>query len=263
MSDLKYNTSTVQGQAPQHPNPFLNIPLEIAQHPRLCQSTKLVYGDLNRLAKINAKRDKEIFCITQKKLAEHVGRSARTVKRAIHELRENELIVVLTTGRCNHYRVLPLVCDHDVPVAVDNSPDPVQKPEEKGDTSVPRIEERSGGTETIVLKDYACTPPNPGFKLLETPLGKHLVSRLILIQYDWIVDKNPELSPQHRLNRQRKNRRDVADFVGKYGLQALEYVIDRCESTSLQNSGAVLHSMITGKLFKSEHEKFLTMRDVA
>jgi len=188
----------------------------------------------------------DFFQLSHANLSERIGgKSITTISKCIRKLAESNLIQVIRTRGCNVYNIQNI---QNVVFAKPNTLKP----------NCQRIK-----TSTKVDTSYACNPPNLGSKLLQTPFGKHLISRLILLQFDWTVNKHPELSPKHRGNRQRKNQRDVANFVGKYGLQALESVINRCESSSLSNGAAVLHSMITGKLFKSEHEKFLKMRDVA
>ena len=247
--------------APRLTQPFLNIPVDIAARRDLCQTAKLVYGILNRLHKINAKRGKETFRVSQERIAQQIGRSTRTVKRAIRALRGqpdasgtplfDPLIVVISTGHCNYYRLLPL--QEAQPENVDNSPNLVQNPEVRGDRSVPRIEGVGGmGTENTEVPSYALG--GQGQKLLDSEAGKRLIRRLILLCYDWTVE-NPELSTPHQRNRQRQNRRDVAFFVGQYGLEGLLFAIERCERTSLDDGAAVFRKMITGGLFPSETRK--------
>jgi len=261
MSVEKYSIPPKIAQPAQlsesHPTP--PTPAEISRLPHLSSTAKLVFMHLYMLHTRNIRATgSAFFRVSRANLGDRINRSVDTVKRCIKELRGNPdengipehdpLIVVIRTQGCNVYRLLPRLKNR-----VDQS---FGKPNREGKTS-PRIREKE------VPNNYALNPHDPGFKLLQTQEGQQLIARLILLNFDWIVDKNPELSPSHRENRQRKNRRDVANFVAQYGLKALEYVIQRCESTSLLNGAAVLHSMITGKLFKSEHEKFLRMRNVA
>lgn len=247
--------------APRLAQPFLNIPVDISRHPSLGQTAKLVYGILNRLHKINAKRGKDTFRVSQERIAHQIGRSVRTVKRAIRQLRGNldgqgvpqfdPLIVVISTGHCNYYRLLPL--QEAQKDNVDNSPDLVQNPEVRGDISAPRIEGVGGmGTENTEVPSYALEAQ--GHQLLDSEVGKRLVRRLRLLCYDWTVE-NPELSPLHQRNRQRQNRRDVAIFVGQYGLEGLLFAVERCERTSLDDGAGVFRRMITGGLFPSETHK--------
>jgi hypothetical protein len=243
------------------PKPFLNVPVDIADRRDLNQTAKLVYGSLNRLHKINAKRGRDTFRVSQERIAQQIGRSTRTVKRAIRELRGkpdaqgvpqfDPLIVVISTGHCNYYRLLPL---QDVKKRnVDNLPDSVQTPEVRGDKSVTRIEGLGrGSTDTHSNRLYAWE--NLGYQLLDSEEGKRLIHRLILLCFDWNVE-NPELTPIHQRNRQRRNRRDVALFAANHGLEGLKFVIERCERTSLDDGAAVLRRMITGGLFDSEVKK--------
>jgi hypothetical protein len=256
---MKNTHPAASEQAPNCP-PFLNIPFPVAQHSGLSQTAKLVYGALNRLHKINSKRGKDTFKVSQQTLASQVGKSARTVKRAIWELRGkpaadgspqfSPLVVILKAGRCNYYQLLPL---QDSPQAdVDNSQELGTNEERIGDKSGPRIEGAEGGGPcTPSNKDYAL---DQGLELLDTEGGKRLIKRLVLLCYDWNVE-NPELSTLHRKNRQRKNRQDVAQFVGQCGLQALEWAIETCERTSLDNGAAVLRKILSGGLFPSEKKK--------
>jgi len=93
-----------------------------------------------------------------------------------------------------------------------------------------------------------------GFRLLDTAEGRALVARLCLLMYDWHVE-NPELTALHRANRQRKNRRDVALFTGRYGLSALAWAVEKAERTSLDNGAATLRHMLTGGLFENERRR--------
>jgi len=133
-------TSTAQARSA---SPFLNIPAEIAQHPGLSHSARLVYGALNRLHKINTKRGKNAFQVSQERLAQQIGRSVRTVKRTLYELRGKPdaagvpqfepLVVVIGSGRCNWYRVLPLESEkapEKTPLLAPGSPNgPLPTPE--------------------------------------------------------------------------------------------------------------------------------------
>lgn len=247
--------------ASRPPRPFLNTPIDVSCRPDLSQTAKLVFGALNRLHKINAKRDKDTFRVSQERIGQQVGRSTRTVKRAIWELRGkpdasgtplfDPLVVVISTGRCNYYRILPL--QDDQAGDVDNSLDSVQNPEVRGAKTDTRIEGLGGvSTDTNYNKQYALG--HLGHQALDSEKGKRLIRRLILLCYDWNVE-NPDLSQRHRRNRQRRNRQDVALFVGNYGLEGLLFVIERCERTSLDDGAAVLRRMITGSLFESEMRK--------
>lgn len=93
-----------------------------------------------------------------------------------------------------------------------------------------------------------------GFERLDTPEGKVLIRLLTLLCYDWTVS-DPALTPQHRENRQRCNRRLVARFAGRYGLQALEFLIEKAERTSLDNGAGCLRRMLNGGLFPQEWGK--------
>jgi len=101
-----------------------------------------------------------------------------------------------------------------------------------------------------------------GFELLDTAEGRALVALICLIGFDWHV-QNPELTTLHRKNRQRKNRRDVALFAGRYGLNALAWAVDKCERTSLADGAAVLRHMLTGGLFANERRRLERHRAAA
>jgi len=337
-------TPTAQALSPaRSASPFLNVPAEIAQHPGLSHSARLVYGALNRLHKINAKRGKNAFQVSQERLAQQIGRSVRTVKRTLYELRGKPdadgvpqfkpLVVVIGSGRCNWYRVLELpepstggkapegppdrpakVPDaplppgptNDVPEspvqgpetpcqrlpAVDGSPDPCEADDVSTPASVAQaaaVDNSPGGYKNQRCERPKMTPsrerqgrgiqqelmlgtmpadaptrqvtPNSqksteqrGFERLATDKGRQLIGRLILLYYDWHV-QNPELTPLHRANRQRKNRRDVALFTGRYGLSALAWAVDKCERTSLADGAAVLRHIVCGGLFANERRR--------
>jgi len=335
-------TPTAQASSPaRSASSFLNIPAEIAQHPGLSHSARLVYGALNRLHRINSKRGKNAFKVSQARLGQQIGRSIRTIKRAIWELRGkpdadgmrrfDPLIVVIRTGHVNYYRLLelPEPSAENAPEAPDRlakAPDaplppgptddvsepPVQGPETpcqrlpgvngpnpceaddaptlvsvaqaadvdnppgwnknqrcEGPKVAPSKEGQGGSIQReLMLGTMPADAPTPqdspdgkegieerGFEWLDTAEGRALVALICLLGFDWHVHNNPELTALHRANRQRKNRRDVAAFVGQFGLSALAWAVEKCERTSLNDGAAVLRHLICGGLFENERRR--------
>ena len=183
---------------------FASIPVpSITAHKDLGSTAKLVYGLLRRLQKINEKRGKAHFRLSHAKLAQQIGRTPRTVRRAIRELREAQLIVSVRTGRSNYYSLLP------VP-NVENS-DLVQKPEVREDKNVLSERTKMAAPHKRSLPEkkdiYALSPAATaeqgseektaataaekqrekefleGWR--ETEYGKYLISRIKLLGFDW------------------------------------------------------------------------------
>ena len=230
------------------------IPAFVLNHPNLSGQAVRLYHLLTAKAK---RSRKEWFIFPQDQIAKLMGRSPRTIKRYLRELRavgftdeagnlKPIIDPVRTQGGRNVYKMLPVPAQFEHPSI--------------GDKIGPRI---------TVLEDNKAVPQNRaslclekqepvmnislGKQQMDTPEGQGLIARMELLYFDWNVSmadcKEDEM---HATNRQAANRRRVYAFVSQYNLAGLLFIIAKAEKTSKNNGAAVLQTMLKGKIYESE-----------
>ena len=214
--------------------------------------------------KAKKEKDKHFFIAPQEQLAQLMKCSTRTISRYLHELRHNQygplIYQVKTPGGRNIYKILPL-------------PDTLTNlaPDAKHGLRIKAVSLITSSTldSSTLYPGFASKKEvvQSGKELIQnTDLGAKIVNTLVLLNYDWSVDTMPpELgcSPEHRINIQAKNRRQVYEFAGKWGLPALDWLLTKkMERTSLQEASKAISKILhKDKLFKSERRKMARIRE--
>lgn len=241
---MEYNHQLSFSPALAPAEPFAPIPLTICSGSDLSSTTKIVYGLLNRLAKINASKGRQGFRVRHKTLAAQTNRSIRSIERCIAQLRQAGLILCVKTGRSNYYRL-----------ANDTSCKNVYNIELKA-FGLPSRPAKNGVStlESVDIKEVHDRVGDNHIRLnIEEELGKYLlekeglvlVARLKLDGFHW----DDAILPTKVIE---TNRKLVFSYVFHHSTNDLKKLLGKAENTRIDRASAYIYASLRSGVRKAK-----------